>query len=125
MNDHPLDPCCHLVALYNDKCFASMPFGFRARCCNDNVQYFLHTRYLERTRCNMPRQLCARYHFSLRTALRTVSCIDQIMNLKYPLSSCLFRGPFKCLRNAMRGGEVSDFAENSMTKVYGSTLLAL
>ena len=29
------------------------------------------------------------------------------------------------LRNAVGGGSVSDFAEKSVTKIYGSTLLAL
>ena len=34
-------------------------------------------------------------------------------------------GAIQVLRNAVGGGRVSDFPENSVTKMYGSTLLAL
>ena len=33
--------------------------------------------------------------------------------------------PFQVLRNAVGGGRVSDFLEKNITKMFGSTLLAL
>ena len=39
---------------------------------------------------------------------------------------CTMRlGAIKVLRNAVGGGRLSDFLENIVTKIYGSTLLAL
>ena len=37
----------------------------------------------------------------------------------------LYLGAIRVLRNAVGGGRVSDFPEKSVTKMYGSTLLAL
>ena len=37
----------------------------------------------------------------------------------------MFKGAIQVLRNAVGGGWVSAFPEKSVTKVYGSTLLAL
>ena len=34
-------------------------------------------------------------------------------------------GPFNCYVTQYRGGRMSDFPEKSVTKMYGSTLLAL
>ena len=41
------------------------------------------------------------------------------------LSAELTLGASQVLRNAVGGGRLSDFPEKSVTKMYGSTLLAL
>ena len=42
-----------------------------------------------------------------------------------PGKLCMFLGAIQVLRNAMGGGWVSAFSEKSVTKMCGSTLLAL